>query len=303
MRIVIFGAGALGSVVGGLLTRRHEVTLVGRGAHMRAIDESGLSISGMVEGVFLPRTTTVLDSRSDADAVIVTVKSKDLEAAFEAVRPLVDRGALLVIMQNGLGLLKKVAKERKDAVIGVTWLGATFVVPGKVVYAGEGETYFGSLSPGTEGPARITEAFASVGLDSHVSGDVTKDVWVKAIANASVNPPTAILRCKNGDLLREESLSLLWRDLCLEAAAVARACGIDIQPEEALDRVEDTLRRTAGNKSSMLQDIEKGRRTEIDEITGEIVRGAKDKGLEARMNLAMMLLIETIEARQARKWG
>jgi 2-dehydropantoate 2-reductase len=123
---------------------------------------------------------------------------------------------------------------------------------------------------------------------------------MKAVISASANPLTAIARCKNGELIKDENLTLLWRDLCLEAVAVAQGCGIDIRPEEALDRIEMILRRTAANKSSMLQDVERGRRTEIDEITGEIVRSAREKGIEARMNLAMYLLVKNIDRGRGR---
>ncbi len=91
MKIIIYGAGALGSVIGGLLTRRHDITLVGREAHMTAVAESGLSISCVVEGLFLPHTATELKGDEQADAVIVTVKAKDLGPALDAVRPVVQR--------------------------------------------------------------------------------------------------------------------------------------------------------------------------------------------------------------------
>ncbi|MDD1770569.1 MAG: 2-dehydropantoate 2-reductase [Methanomassiliicoccales archaeon] len=299
MRIVVFGAGALGSVVGGLLTRRHQVTLIGREAHMRATEESGLSIGGVVEGVFLPNVATELDGSMEADAVIVTVKARDLETALASVRPLLDKGTQLVVMQNGLSLLRTVAKRPEGTLIGVTSLGAMYASPGKVVYAGEGDTYFGSLKGGEEAAKEIAETFSSVGLDSFVSKDIVRDVWMKAVVNASANPLTAVARCRNAELLKNEHLALLWRDLCLEAAAVARGCGIDIQPEEALDRTEGILRKTAANKSSMLQDVERGKRTEIEEITGEIVKSAREKGIEAKMNLTMLLLVESIDNRLA----
>jgi len=175
-----------------------------------------------------------------------------------------------------------------------------YACPGKVVYAGEGDTFFGMLKGDEEGAKEIADAFTEVGLDSFVSKDIVREIWMKAIVNAAANPVTAIARCKNGELLKDENLSLLWRDLCLEAVAVARGCGLDIEPEEALDRTEEILRRTAANKSSMFQDVERGKRTEIEEITGELVRSAKEKGVEARMNLAMYLLVKSIDEKKIR---
>jgi 2-dehydropantoate 2-reductase len=266
---------------------------------MTAVTESGLSISGIVEGLFLPETKTQLDGSEDADAVIITVKAKDLATALDSTRPIVQRGAKLVVIQNGLSILKAAAKE-PAMIIGVTMLGATYACPGKVVFAGEGDTFFGTIKGGEGAAKDIAEAFNSVGLDSYVSEDVVRQVWVKAIGNAAANPLTAIARCKNGELLKDENLSLLLRDLCLEGVTVAQGCGLDIDPEEELELLENTLRRTAANKSSMLQDVERGRTTEIEEITGELVRFGREKGIEARMNLTMYLLVKSMDEKRTR---
>ena len=301
MRIAVFGAGALGSVVGGLLSRRNEVTLIGRSAHMQAIEHNGLVVGGMVEAVFVPQAVSEVGQVHEVDIVIVTVKAYDTLEALEAVRPLLDKGAVLVLLQNGLRQLAIMSEGHMDSVIGVTSIGATYVSPGKVSYAGIGDTYFGSLSGATEQAERIAEMSTSVGLDSEVPSDIRREVWAKAVINASINPITAFVRCRNGGVLKNEGLLALSELLCDEGVSVARAQGIDLSAEQTFEKVLEVLRRTAENRSSMLQDMERGKRTEVDDINGEIVRLGKEKGIDARANRALTLLIEGLSAQNSRR--
>jgi 2-dehydropantoate 2-reductase len=295
MRIVVFGAGSLGSLVGGLLTRRNEVTLIGRQPHVQAIEESGLVIAGMVEAVVVPRAAEDIRGLPPADLVLVTVKSYDTQEALEAIRPLVSDSTLVVSLQNGLnnaGLVTRAFPGR--AVIGVTSLGATKSGPGRVFYAGEGDTYFGTVQGDPEDAARVAETFNSVGLDSYVTDDIMAEVWAKAIINAAVNSLTAIARCKNGGILKDESLKRLAELACLEGERVAKANGIELGAEPMFERTKLVLRRTSENKSSMLQDVERRKRTEVDEISGEIVRRALASGVEAPVNHTLWLLVRSI---------
>jgi 2-dehydropantoate 2-reductase len=301
MRVAVFGAGALGSVVGGLLSRRNEVTLIGRSAHMQAIEHNGLVVGGMVEAVFVPQAVSEVSQVHEVDIVIVTVKAYDTLEALEAVRPLLDKGAVLVLLQNGLRQLTVMSEGHIGSIIGITSIGATYVSPGKVVYTGIGDTYFGSLSGATEQAERIAEMFTSVGLDSEVPSDIRREVWAKAVINASINPITALVRCRNGGVLKNEGLLALSELLCDEGVSVARAQGIELSAEQTFEKVLEVLRRTAENRSSMLQDMERGKRTEVDDINGEIVRLGKEKGIDARTNRALTLLIEGLSAQNSRR--
>lgn len=295
MRVVVFGAGALGSVVGGLLTRRHEVTLVGRSAHVQAVEESGLVISGMVEAVVVPRAVTEVKGLPPADMVLMTVKSYDTAQALEAIRPLVGEGTIVVSLQNGLGNVELLTNAYpRQAVVGVTALGAAKAGAGRVFYAGEGDTYFGVVDADNALAERVAEAFNSVGLDSYVVEDISIEVWSKAIINASINPLTAIARCKNGKILQDQGLLKVSEGACREGVAVAMACGIGFGDEDLFLRVKEVLRRTSENRSSMLQDVERRKRTEIDEISGEIVRRGEALGVDAPVNRTLWLLVGSL---------
>lgn len=295
MRVMVFGAGALGSVVGGLLTRRHEVVLVGREAHVRAIEQSGLVIGGMVEAVFVPEAATSPEGLGTFDLVIVTVKAYDTASALGLIAPALGEGTAVVSLQNGLQNAELLARTHPGrGVVGVTSMGANLIGPGKVLYAGQGDTFFGSAGAPPRMVQRVAQAFNEVGLDAEVADDIGAEIWLKGIVNASINPLTAIARCKNGRLLLDEDLLEVSRAACEEAAAVAAAAGIGLGGREPFGAVMDVLRRTAENRSSMLQDMERRKRTEIDEITGEIVRRGKELGVGCPVNHALWHLVRSL---------
>ncbi|HUL39821.1 MAG TPA: 2-dehydropantoate 2-reductase [Methanomassiliicoccales archaeon] len=295
MRVIVFGAGSLGSLVGGLLTRRHEVVLVGRQPHVQAIEGSGLTIAGMVEAVVVPHATDSIRGLPPGDMVLVTVKSYDTVAALEAIKPLVTENTLVVSLQNGLRNAELVTNAYPgNAVVGVTSLGATMSSPGRVYYAGEGDTYFGTLKGEAVNAEKVAEAFNSVGLDSYVTKDIMAEVWAKTIINASINPLTALVRCKNGRILKDDGLLKVAEMACREGERVAQALGLSLGSEDVFERVKLVLRRTSDNKSSMLQDLERRKRTEIDEISGELVLRAEGAGLQAQVNRTLWLLVRSI---------
>ncbi|MEM0449268.1 MAG: 2-dehydropantoate 2-reductase [Methanomassiliicoccales archaeon] len=299
MKIVVFGAGSLGSLVGGLLTRRHDVTLIGRPAHMKAIEESGLVITGMVEAVVVPRTAERVSDVPEADMVLITVKAYDTAKALAEIKPIVNSATRVVSLQNGLSnptLLDKAYPWQ--SVIGVTNLGATKSGNGRVFYAGEGDTYFGTLRAPRNMAEEVAEIFTSVGMDAFVSDDIMREVWIKAIVNSAINPLTAIVRCKNGKLLQDEDLRELCHAVCREGEAIAKACGRDLGDKDPFALALDILRKTAENRSSMLQDVEKRRRTEIEEITGELVRKGEENGVQAQVNKTLWHLIRSLSRYQ-----
>jgi 2-dehydropantoate 2-reductase len=295
MRIVVFGAGSMGSLVGGLLTRRHDVTLIGRQPHVQTIEESGLVISGLVEAVMVPHAREDVSGLPPPDIVLITVKSYDTKDALEAIRPLVSKETLVVSLQNGL----KNAELTSDAypgkaVIGVTALGAAKSGAGRVFYAGEGDTYFGALDGDAGIAQRVVDIFNSVGLDSYLIDDIMKEVWSKVVINSAINPLTAIIRCKNGRILKDDNLWKVAAMTCLEGVNIANACGIRLNDVDTLDRLKTVLRKTSENRSSMFQDVEKRRRTEITEINGELVRRAELVGIDPPFNRILHLLILSI---------
>jgi 2-dehydropantoate 2-reductase len=291
VKITVFGAGGVGSLLGGLLSTMHEVTLVGRREHVLAVEGEGLRLSGTVEGVFRPKAREMIEGLGAQDVVLVTVKAYDTDAAVHEIAPLVGHHTLVVSVQNGLGNAEKLVRAYgPQALIGVPVLGATFLGPGEVRVSGLKEVTVGS-TVGQHGAAmRLSGLLVECGIPSRVSASIISEVWSKAVVNASINPITALVGKENGSILRDEGLRQLSRAACMEGARAAEASGISLGGEP-FERVLEVVRTTAGNRSSMLQDVERGRRTEIDEINGAVVRAGESKGLDMTVNRTLWALV------------
>lgn len=295
MKLLIFGAGAMGSLIGGLLARRHEVTLVGRGPHVEAIRREGLRIRGRTELHVRPHAVEDVSEADPPDVVIVTVKSYDTAEAARALRRFRTRGAFLSL-QNGLGNLDLLAEGSVRVLGGVTYHGVTFVGPGEVLHAGTGDTVLGPFRGATlEEAGVIAAAFREVGLATQVTGDVRTVVWTKAVVNACFNPLTGLLRVRSGVIGRSPPLMECAETIVAEAVAVAAAEGVSLDASALLERVADVSAATAENRSSMLQDLEKGRRTEIDAINGAITRLGVRHGIACPVNRLLTLLVKAAE--------
>ena len=278
MQVVVFGAGSLGSLIGGLLADEHDVTLVGRRPHVDAVREDGLEVVGEIQRLVRPRAVTERPDVTAADLAVVTVKAYDTAAAASALAGC-DLDAALSL-QNGMGNEETLARALSGPVLaGTTDFGARLREPGVVECTGVGEVAIGPR-PGAEG-TRDTElarragtAFADAAIETRVEADMRPHLWEKLAVNAGINPVTALARVENG-ALRSGPAGDVAERAAVEVAAVARENDVDLDDDvarRALRRVADA---TARNRSSMLQDVEAGRRTEIDAIAGYAVERAE----------------------------
>jgi 2-dehydropantoate 2-reductase len=298
MRILVFGAGALGSLVGAHLSKHHEVHLVARPGHAQAIKESGLRIGGLINDVFSLETHIDLDDTPEPEMIFVTVKAYDTKAALDALAEMAGNARTVISLQNGLTNLKLFRSALPDkAVMGVTSMGATLRGPGDVLYAGKGDTVFGHLAGNQEAATEVANLFNEAGLIARTEVDIETELWMKGIINASINPLTAILGCQNGELLKDADVLEISNLACREAVAVVEGIGVRLPPGDQFVRVKDVMLATAQNRSSMLQDLENGKRTEIDEINGEIVQRAGPLNIPVPVNRALWRLVRGLERR------
>lgn len=272
--VIVFGAGSLGSLIGGLLARNPDanVTLVGRDPHIAAIRDAGLGIEGAVtERVFLDAHTTVPES---ADLAIVTVKSFDTKIAGRALS---DCGLTTVLsLQNGIGNEETLVEELGEDVsvlAGTCTYGAMRTDPGHVRCTGIGEIVLGPTEQRDTGRMdranRIGRLFERAGLNTTVADDMPRRLWEKLAVNAGINAPTALARIENG-ALADSPVRETARRAARETARVARFEGVNLPDEAAIAALETVIEATAQNRSSMLQDVQMGRRTEIDSINGYV---------------------------------
>lgn len=298
MRVVVFGAGALGSLVGGLLSQRHDVTLVGRKGHLEAVRAQGLHLTGATRLVARPKVALSAGEAATPELLVLTVKAYDTARALRDARPLLGPSTAVLSLQNGLGNLERLRAQVGDALAlgGVTTHGVTFVEPGHVHHAGVGYTKVGG-APGTLPLAtQVAAALTEAGLATEPTERIEAELWAKAIINAGINPATAITGLPNGQLLEQAGLKELMERAVREAELVARAARIELPEGDLVERTRRVAALTAMNKSSMLQDIERGRPTEVDSICGAIVAQARALGMDAPVNAALLALVKGIES-------
>lgn len=308
MKILVVGAGAVGSLLGAWLEEGgHSVLLVGRTDHASAIREHGLEVSGDRRRVVRVEVAVTIPPGAEADVVLVTTKTFDLASAATALaRAVAPRPTLL--LQNGLGILTVAQTALREGgwtdpaaftVRGVNSIPATWVGPGEVRETGIGEILL--PVPGEAGPAAgaarlFRMLFDGARVPVEAVPEFEREVWRKALVNAAINPVTALRGVPNGGLLEEPARTEALR-LLGEALAVARAAGFGFTSEEVTRDFERVVRATAQNRSSMLQDLDRGRPTEIDAISGEILREAARHGLELPATRA---IVDEITARASR---
>ena len=296
VEILVFGAGAMGSFFGGLLSPRHDVLLVGRREHMEAIRARGLRISGKTVRLARPRTATRVPATARPGLVLVATKAYDTAEAMTQLKRF-GSTAVFVTLQNGLDNPDVIARTASRVIAGTTAHGVTFLGPGEVRHAGVGDTTIGAWrGVDREDVVRVQAIFEEAGVRTRVSDDVRTELWSKLIVNASINPLAALAGVPNGRLVQDKDLQALLESVCREATAVARADGIAADADEMVRRTRLVARRTAANRSSMLQDLDHRRRTEIDAIAGAVLRSADRTGVEAPLGRALLALVRAREA-------
>jgi 2-dehydropantoate 2-reductase len=287
MRLVIFGAGAVGSLFGAHLARAgHDVLLVGRREHVKAVERDGLRIEGITNMTVRPRVAETLRPGERATMVILTVKSYDTEEACRQIARAMSPRPILSL-QNGLGNLELMEKglhsggwttPRLNIALGVLNWGVTYMSAGHIRHAGTGQLVLGDLSGG-RAAKRFASLFEGVGIPTHYQDDILRAVWKKVIINCAINPVTADHRVLNGELLtdplRGQAVSLLR-----EALEVASAEGYSFAEHELEEELFRVLGATAENRSSMLQDVLRAKPTEIDALTGVVLRRGAAHGLK-----------------------
>ncbi len=297
----------MGTLFGAKLTPHADVMLFGRWPEqIHALQHAPLHIlypDGHEEYVPL-RATDNLDHADPIDIALILPKANKTTLAAEDAAQILKPDGVAITLQNGVGNLECIAEivGPHRATLGVTMQGAsTDNRAGFLRYGGRGLTYL-ATRPAID--ARIQE-FATLlntaGLATEVVDEVAGLVWGKLVVNASINPLTAILRVPNGALLESEWARQIMRESANEVAAIARAKGIILPHENAAVRAEEVAQRTATNYSSMLQDVLRGTPTEIEAISGAVMREGAKLGIATPVNQWLYRLVKAIEETQAHR--
>lgn len=302
MELLIIGAGAMGGLFGALLAPHAAVSLLTTNQeHAAVMGGHGLTLvdlDGATRRVPVRVFTDPQDYGRRADLVLVCTKTRATAQAAATARDLLAADGLALTLQNGLGNLEQLvaAVGAQRAAAGVTSQAATLLAPGRVRHAGSGPTVLG-IPPGREEAiTAVAGLFTRAGLETRISDDVDSLLWSKLIVNVGINALTALLRVPNGVLAQTPECDLLMARAVAEAVAVARALSIGLDGERQLERVREVCLRTADNRASMLQDILRGRPTEIDAINGAVVARGRAAGVDTPVNLLLTQLVQALEA-------
>lgn len=302
MKIVIVGAGAMGCLFASRLSKSREEIWILEKKKERAlkINQQGIVVEED-SGSWNAKVKVTAEAKEigKADLAIICVKAYDTKEAVSASKPVIGEDTKVVTLQNGIGNIEIIGEEVgiQKVIGGITNQGATLIDTGQIKHAGRGETVLGRIDGKIPVEMRaIREIFNKVGLETRISRDIKSLLWSKLIINVGVNALTAITRLNNGKLLEFEGTRRILREAVTEAVRIAKRKRIKLDFDDPLAKVEAVCEATSANISSMLQDILRKKRTEIDFINGVIVRQGQESGIPVPANSMLVDLVKTIEA-------
>ncbi|WP_456420803.1 2-dehydropantoate 2-reductase [Thermococcus sp.] len=292
MKIYVLGAGSIGSLLGALLARAgNDVLLIGREEQVRAINERGLKVVGLEEFEVRPRASVYAPEESP-ELLILATKSYSTKSALNCARRCIGPETWVLSIQNGLGNEELALKITPNVIGGITTNGAMLEEWGVVRWTGKGITVIGKYPTGKEPFVdKVARVFNDAGIETRVTYNSIGWKWAKVIVNSVINGLGTVLEVKNGALREVPELEGISVEIAREGCIVAQQLGIEFEVHP-LELLWDTIEKTRENYNSTLQDILRGRRTEVDYIHGKIVEYAHSVGIDAPRNELLWALIK-----------
>ena len=300
MRITVLGAGAMGALFSGYLSRNNDVTVVDvSDAMVNAINSNGARIKEKDGKILVchPRAVKSSEGIGQQDLVIVFVKSMFTINALEANRNLIGPDTYLMTLQNGVGHESKLLKfaDRRHVIIGSTQHNSSVIEPGFIFHGGSGVTSIGLLDGGSDALEEIAAAFTDCGFECHTEENVQKQVWKKMFTNTAASSLTALFQVPLGFIHTDPNANWLMRRLCREAVEVANSLGLGFDLEEVTNDVEKVCINAPNGYTSIYADIRDGRRSEVDTISGSVVEAAHVQGIAVPYHEMVVRCIHALE--------
>lgn len=303
MKITIVGPGAMGSLFAALLERskaKHDIWLLDKDpGRAKEIAANGITVEGISNFKQKVKIIATPQDIGPSELVIIFTKSYDTDQALGSIKPLLDENTNVLTLQNGLGNLQLISEivGEDRAVGGVTAFGSTLLDTGRVRHAGKGETIIGKPNGRIFADLRqISSVFNEAGITTRISKDIDGVIWSKLIINAGINALASICRLPNGALLEYEGSKEILRQAVLEATRVAKRRRTKLIYDDPLQKIESVCLATKDNICSMLQDVLRKKRSEVDFINGAIVRQGKSYGIKTPVNELLTQLVKSIES-------
>ena len=300
MKITVLGAGAMGSLFSGYLSRKNDVTVVDvSDAMVNAINSNGVNIKEKDGSVltFPPKAVRNSAGIGPQDLVIVFVKSMFTISALEGNRNLIGPDTYVMTLQNGAGHESKLLKfaDRRHVIIGSTQHNSSVIEPGHIFHGGSGVTSIGLLDGDSSPLEEIAQNLTSCGFVCHTENNVQKQVWKKMFTNTAASSLTALFQVPLGFIHTDPNANWLMKQLCREAVEVANSLGLGFDLEEVTNDVEKVCINAPNGYTSIYADIRDGRRSEVDTISGSVVEAAHVQGIAVPYHEMVVKCIHALE--------
>lgn len=302
MKIAVIGAGAMGSIYGGMLSQEHEVYLIDTNQAVGDIiaDQGIRLLEQEGERSFYPNARVNAEGIGPCELVIVFVKSLYSRAALQSACALIGSHTYVMTLQNGAGhetiLQEFVSKDR--IIIGTTEDNGAVITAGVVRHGGQGKTNIGMVAEDREGMlVKIRDCFHGCGFDVKIHTNIMQLIWEKLLTNVSLSAVTGILQVDMGYAAGNEYAWNLTKTLLHEAVLTARAMGLVFDEEKEREKIRNVSLSNPQGVTSIRADLRDGRRTEVDTISGAVVRAAKVYGVEVPCHEFVVAIIHAMEGR------
>ncbi|MEH6516565.1 MAG: 2-dehydropantoate 2-reductase [Halioglobus sp.] len=287
----VVGAGAIGSLFAGFLQgTRCDISLISRGEKVvkkRSIQRGdGISVHHF--------DSSCAEDTDFIEHLLVTTKAYDVASAVESLQHRISPATQIVVLANGLGFADELKQRdlNADYYFGTTTHGAYFNDSGILVHAGAGTTTLGQKNAS---PPDWFGHWQTAVPQCHWDSNIEQALWLKLAINCAINPLSALNQCPNGQLNERRELRFKVAGLCDEILEISSSIGFSAVVKGLHQTVTQVIERTANNRSSMLQDISNGKRTEIDYLSGYMARVARDNGINAVKNRDMLEKVKALE--------
>ncbi|MGB8781006.1 MAG: 2-dehydropantoate 2-reductase [Candidatus Bathyarchaeia archaeon] len=289
-KIFILGAGGIGSVIGALLSKKNDATLIGNKAHVDAVKSKGLLVASNINETFRLGADTQIREIPQGTLIFLTTKAYDSKKAVEGISRLLRKDTAILVLQNGLEneeIVKRAVGYKAKVLRGITNMAAEFFKAGEIKY------WTGETTIEHDGVAEeIAAIMNNSGLKASVSNNIKNEAWSKVVLNSVINPLTAIFRVKNREI-STQPLAEVRHQIIRECVQVGNSEGVTFPKDLEKGIGKEIISYT--NYSSMCQDIMRGKRTEIDFLNGKIVELGARHSIPTPVNETLVHLIKFLE--------
>ncbi len=302
MKIAVIGAGAMGSIYGGHLSLHNDVTLIDTNPKViETVQQNGLKIEeNGQENIYRPSAAVSCEGMEPVDLIILFVKALYSKAALSGNRNLIGPNTYVMTLQNGSGhediLGESVPQDH--IIIGTTEDNGAVLGFGHIRHGGVGNTNVGMLTEDKENFLnKLKESFDSCGFNVRIHPNIQQLIWDKLFTNVSLSAVTAVLQVNIGYIAANEYAWQMTMALLHEAVETAHALGLEADEEKLAEKIRATSVGSPEGVTSICADIRAGRKTEVDTISGSVVRAAHKAGVPVPVHEFVVNTIHALEGR------